>query len=59
MYVGGGAALGFLSTSLRAGRRSFAARTEDPIPGMTDIAGYLTLYCDRMDGWSEEGLPSG
>ena len=27
---------------------------EDPIPGMTGIAGYLAFYRDRMDGWSEE-----
>ena len=27
---------------------------EDPIPGMTAIAGYLAFYRDRMDGWSEE-----
>ena len=32
---------------------------EDPIPGMTGIAGYLAFYRDRMDGWSEEGVPSG
>ena len=28
---------------------------EDPIPGMTGIAGYLAFYRDRMDAWSEEG----
>ena len=27
---------------------------EDPIPGMTAIAGYLAFYRDRMDAWSEE-----
>ena len=27
---------------------------EDPIPGMTGIAGYLAFYRDRMDAWSEE-----
>ena len=32
---------------------------EDPIPGMTGIAGYLAFYRDRMDAWSEEDLPSG
>ena len=32
---------------------------EDPIPGMIVIAGYLAFYRDRMDGWSEEDLPSG
>ena len=32
---------------------------EDPIPGMTGIIGYLVFYRDRMDGWSEEDLPSG
>ena len=32
---------------------------EHPIPGMTDIAGCLAFYRDRMDAWSEEGLPSG
>lgn len=30
---------------------------EDPIPGMTGIAGYLAFYRDRMDGWSEEDTP--
>ena len=30
-----------------------------PIPGMTAIAGYLAFCRDRMDGWSEEDLPSG
>ena len=25
---------------------------EDPIPGMTAVAGYLAFYRDRMDGWS-------
>ena len=32
---------------------------EEPIPGMTGIAGYLAFYRDRMDGRSEEDLPSG
>ncbi|MCY4452839.1 MAG: hypothetical protein OXC01_12895 [Immundisolibacterales bacterium] len=32
---------------------------EHPIPGMTAIVGYLDFYRDRMDGWSEEDLPSG
>ena len=32
---------------------------EDPIPGMTAIAGYLAFYRDRMDAWSEEDLPLG
>lgn len=27
---------------------------EDPIPAMTNIAGYLAFYRDRMDAWSEE-----
>ena len=27
---------------------------EDPIPGMTGIAGYLAFYRNRMDAWSEE-----
>ena len=27
---------------------------EDPIPGMSTIAGYLAFYRDRVDAWSEE-----
>ena len=29
---------------------------EDPIPGMTGIAGHLAFYRDRMDDGSEEDL---
>ena len=32
---------------------------DDPIPGMTGIAGYLAFYRDRMDSWSEDGLLPG
>jgi len=32
---------------------------EDPIPGMTGIAGYLAFYRDRMDGWTEEKVRPG
>ena len=32
---------------------------EDPILGMTGIAGYLAFYRDRMDGWSEEDAHPG
>lgn len=43
--------------TVEAGRRAAENAVwsyEEPISGMTAIAGYLAFYRDRMDAWSEE-----
>jgi len=45
------------STRLRRTAKNAVWSYEDPIPGMTGIAGYLAFCRDRMDAWSEVDLP--